>query len=423
VTYTNGGWNSGTGVFTPAAGNPVSAGVVVGQFCSVYADGASAPTGFVGPTTAASGLTLVVGGAWAGPAGASGFPFNFIENTLSSASSAPPRVNLKNDQTYSITAQMSRSLAGTSAFQGYASTFGDGGRATIDGGTSGASYVLLFVSGSLAYLCDLVFQNNGATGTSGGLTFSSDRGVIDRVKVSSVRGHGITVGSTAMLKECEATGCNQSNTSGTAGFNFTGGTPAAFRCVSHDNTGSNSRGFRISATTILAGCVSDSNGSHGYEMAQICAPVLTRCVAYGNGGSGYSAAAARGRASLENCVFANNAAWGVVGVAAGAAGGEGYGTSSVLAANCAFRSNTSGAASNADATGSVTLTADPFTDAANRDFSLNDTAGGGADLRGAGRGTFPPGDPTVSYPDIGATQNLTAGGGGGVSGSRIFTGM
>src|SRR4051812_25946098 len=60
VSYTNGGWNSGTGVYTPASGNPVSAGVAVGQFASVYTDGSAAPTGFVGRIAAVSTTTITV---------------------------------------------------------------------------------------------------------------------------------------------------------------------------------------------------------------------------------------------------------------------------------------------------------------------------------------------------------------------------
>lgn len=51
----------------------------------------------------------------------------------------------------------------------------------------------------------------------------------------------------------------------------------------------------------------------------------------------------------------------------------------------AYGSNTSGARNNLNAgTGDVTLTADPFTNAASNDFTLNNTAGGGAACRQAG---------------------------------------
>jgi hypothetical protein len=63
--------------------------------------------------------------------------------------------------------------------------------------------------------------------------------------------------------------------------------------------------------------------------------------------------------------------------------------------------------------GFVTLTADPFTDAANGDFTLNSTAGGGAELRGAGWPSALPGLSGTSHPDIGAYQSQVGGGSGG----------
>lgn len=53
--------------------------------------------------------------------------------------------------------------------------------------------------------------------------------------------------------------------------------------------------------------------------------------------------------------------------------------------NNAMYNNTAGAINNAPtrAIGSITLTADPFVDAAGGDFNINNVAGGGADLRAA----------------------------------------
>jgi len=54
--------------------------------------------------------------------------------------------------------------------------------------------------------------------------------------------------------------------------------------------------------------------------------------------------------------------------------------------------------------GEITLTGDPFTDSANWDFTLNNTAGAGALCRAAG---------VRSYRDVGALQHQDAGGSGG----------
>lgn len=55
----------------------------------------------------------------------------------------------------------------------------------------------------------------------------------------------------------------------------------------------------------------------------------------------------------------------------------------------------------------ITLTADPFTDKANSDFTLNNAAGGGAALRGAGvPGSM--GGLNIGYRDVGVLQHLAA---------------
>lgn len=61
----------------------------------------------------------------------------------------------------------------------------------------------------------------------------------------------------------------------------------------------------------------------------------------------------------------------------------------------------------------ITLTADPFVDAANDDFELNSTAGGGVLVRAMAYPTVFLGSSTTNYQDVGATQHEDAGGGGG----------
>ncbi len=64
----------------------------------------------------------------------------------------------------------------------------------------------------------------------------------------------------------------------------------------------------------------------------------------------------------------------------------------------------------------ISLTADPYTDAANDDYSLNNTAGGGADVRAAG--SFGAGE-VANFVDIGAMQHEDSGGGGYVVAASI----
>lgn len=406
VTYTNGGWNSGTGVFTPASGNPVTDGVAVGQWVSIYADGASAPTGFIArvtavssttitlsttakagtaPTTGGSGITAVVGGAWAGPSGTSGFPFNFVAAALTNAAGNYPRVNFKNDQTYSITAAVTHALVGPSVFQGYTTTFGDTGKAVIDGGTSGSSYVLLTMTNTSAYnvlLRDLELRNNGSSGWSDGLGLSGIV-VCERVVVHDVRGSGIVGNNgTSYCIECEVYACNQSGF-GAAAFSPLGSAFVCTRCVAHDNPGVS--GFRGGASDFTCtDCISDSNGGRGFVQGSSNGMMFIRgCVAYGSGLAGVEQAQTSGVMIAENCIFAGGSTYGAVN----------YGGILRLI-NCAFWSNTSGPTSGqVDESGTVTLTSNPFVNPgatitsladALAAFALNAKAGGGALLRGAG---------------------------------------
>ncbi len=84
----------------------------------------------------------------------------------------------------------------------------------------------------------------------------------------------------------------------------------------------------------------------------------------------------------------------------------------------AYYSNTAGDRNNISAgSNDVTLTGDPFTNAASSDFSLNNTAGAGAACRAVYPGASKDGTNT-SYRDLGALQHQDSGGGGGTTGRQ-----
>lgn len=427
---TNGGWNSGTGVFTPTSGDP-SASVSVGDWAHVFADGGTTPT-FIArvtavnsttitvsttaksgtaPGTAGTGISINVGGRWKGPNGTSGFPFGFITNAQTDASGNLARVNFKNNATYSVTAAMTHNLAGPAVFQGYTTTAGDGGKATIDGGTSGASYTLLTASGNYNCYADLIFQNNGATGTGMGVNGSAGSSVnFERCVFTGFRGEGLRSGN-VWASECEFYACNASNTATLGAVNVSG-SGVFVRCVFHDNAGSNANGAYVGGTmATFIDCIFDTNGRYGIQVNTANVVIVCAgCTFYGNATSGVNLAiSATCVALFDSCLFVGNT---TTGLAAGS------GTAARMV-NCAFYNNGSatGGVGNVNASGAVTLTGDPFTGAAAGDFSLNNTAGAGAACRGAGRGSFTMaasgyGD-AVSYPDIGAAEaQATAGGGG-----------
>lgn len=365
------------------------------------------------PITGTTGYTANVGGAWAGPNGSIQFPFQFISSSLTDASGNPPRVNFKNGVTYSITAGMTHGTTAPVWFQGYTTTFGDGGRATFDGGTVGASYNLLTLTNT-GTLADVILQNNGVTGSADGLTVTG-KCYLRRVVVNSVRGRGFVANTNggSSFVECEAYLCNASNTANYGGFALANTGSIFKRCISHDNAGANSAGFHFGFGGSLVDCIADTNGGHGVNVNASNSTVsLKACRIYNNTGSGISLGTTQTGIVLdaEDVILSNNGAYGLTNAATLA-------TFSMI--NCAFRSNTSGTV-NAGVSanvqiGAVTLTGDPYTDAPNGNFNLNNTAGAGAACRGAGIGTYSQTQAsytgTVSYPDIGAGQHLETAGG------------
>lgn len=441
LTYASGNWVASTGVFTVASGDPVADGVAVGDFASVYADGATVTT-LVGrvtarttttitvSTTAKSGTTsdgtgnrtLKIGGAWKGPNGSEKFPFGFVTNGLMNSSNNRPRINLKNDATYNITAEMEipQNYSGPMRFQGYATSYGDGGKFTIDGGTTGASYRLLYVgnSGSIQFF-DGIFQNNGATGIADGVAVSSFGGAVHiwfvRCVVNNVRGNGFLIASQLNgAIECEAYSCNQSADTGAGGFKFNSLSGQCDYCISHDNNGF---GFGIGGA-VMSFCIADTNTGAGFlTHKNAIRDSLINCSSYNNGGDGYSVTIA-GAISvyIANCDFVKNGGYGI-NVPSG-------GTKTFLISNCAFGSgtqaNVSGATNIASSDiitveDSVTYPSDaiPYADAPNGDFSITL-----AEAKNAGRGAYTQTQSgyagTAGYPDIGAAQSQSTGGGGGV---------
>jgi len=99
-----------------------------------------------------------------------------------------------------------------------------------------------------------------------------------------------------------------------------------------------------------------------------------------NSGDGVTVASLTATAPFvaRNCIFYGNGGYGVNLSAF-------FATSTNISGHNAYGSNTSGNRNNFSAgTGDVALTANPFTNAAAGDYSLNSTAGGGAACKGAG---------------------------------------
>lgn len=434
LTYASGSWVSATRVFTVASGNPTNDGVAVGDFASVYPDAATVAV-FIGRVTArdattitisgtaksgtspvdgTNNTTLKIGGAWLGPNGADVFPFGFIATGMTNAAGNTPRVNFKNDATYSISASAAHSLTGPLTWQGYTTTYGDLGRSTIDGGAN--AIVLVSITGNQHTVLDTIVSNNGASGSNAGLSLLGSRIIVGRCVVHDVRGHGFALSGSDIAFECEAYACNGSNTASTAGFS-SGAT--LLRCISHDNTGTNATGF-INGSSYID-CIADSNGFHGFRLSSNNVQIyFSNCDAYNNGVSatahGFECGGNGSDIYIENSNCIKNSGYGI----------DVANANQVVVVNCGFGSGTAantsgptnyGAAASSTEIGSVTYVANitPWVDPANGDFRINLAA-----AEGTGRGTFTETAAsytgTIGYPDIGAAQHLDSGGGGHVVG-------
>jgi hypothetical protein len=205
---------------------------------------------------------------------------------------------------------------------------------------------------------------------------------------------GVFVGTSRALR-CSATGCSTLSPFTLTGLSefcvATGNTVTGFgggscvNCLSYANSGASSDGFAVGNSAVLDGCVAYGNGQHGFNQNG-STQGFHNCVAEANTGAGFNLTGFG--QELLTCAGFNNT------------GGNLAITTATHLENVGFL------------TGSATF----FTNAAAGDFSLNNTAGGGALLRGTGYpGVFPLGL-TTGHTDIGAaphafsfTQGLTLG--------------
>jgi hypothetical protein len=444
VTYTGGDWNPTTDVYTAPAGADMTQ-AVVGRFASVYHDGDANPTNnqylvgrisvvdapnrnitvhatarsLMGTEVAAGTGTrsMRIGGAWKGPNGAFQFPFNVINGTaLTNVAGNTLRVNLKNDASFVISAAISHQVAGPTFFQGYTTTYGDLGKAIIDGGTTGASYILFSASGNGAdrtTILDIIFQNNGATGTAAGATFGDFRVTAMRCVVRFVRGTGFE--NSSHLVECETYGCNQNGGAAAGGISLVAAGMAQ-RCISHHNTGVNGNGFYMQGSgALLLDCISANNGGNGLLTNNITSIKAVNCDFYANGVDGWRNLTANIMARIENCNFISNSGYGI-NISTGTARG--------WLMNCGFGSNTTGVKNNADAldemdTVTYPVGQTPWVAPTTGDFTINHE-----NAKGAGRGKFTQEYTTtwstrntLGKRDLGAAQHEDTGGGGGGGGN------
>jgi hypothetical protein len=353
-------------------------------------------------TTSSTGGTGTLGGAMASPGAAAGFVVS--GNTVWVKSGT---------YTFSATANVSGGRVNSALichWRGYQTTRGDNGtRPVFD---AGAATMTLFTqsSGAGSLVENLDLTNSAARAAVAG--FSVGQNVTARrLRATSMTGVGLTAASSSgKYSFCEMVSCAGGFLSSGTGNSFAG-------CVARSCS---AYGFQVSATqsAYWDRCVAYAISNTGFLVASAGGDgVASGCVAYGcTGASGHGfSSTTGGRFAATGSAAYGNAQKGFFGASSGL---------SNWLASCAGGNNTGGDQSAFDAgtvEGFITLTADPFTNAALLDFTLNTAAGGGALLRAAGWPATLPGLAGTGYPDVGAYQSQAAA--GGLPRSRVFVGF
>ncbi len=431
AVYTGtGSWVQSTGVFTPTDNSTPASTVSVGMWGSVYVTSGATETVWIArisvvnsgtngtvtintngigakPSNGTGTITLKVGGACAGPNAASGFPLSLANwGNNEDSTNHRARLNLKNDQTYTMTSSFAVGAGGSTAstIQGYTTNPGDGGRATFDGTTNtGAIISSLAITGTT--LADCVFTTSITTGTTVDLVVTGAASVrVIGCVFTGARRYGLNLsgGIGSQVFECEAYTNNVNNNNPGAGFGITNAGGAWFyHCISHDNAGSNTAGFYLlAANAVLQNCVADTNGHFGAASGASGVNLSAlNCDFYNNGSDGINITSAGTNGNrIENCNFFKNTGLGINNASVI---NEGY------VYNCTYGAGTqanggSNTLNNFVETGATTYTSNltPWVDPANGNFTQTPLAG--IVGRGAFTTTASSYGPTVGYPFDGA---------------------
>ena len=333
----------------------------------------------------ATGMTARVGGALASP-GSLGLVFN--------AHGVSGQKAWIRGGTYvmtSTTANVSGgrlSIKPSTAFVlcGYGTTRGDGTRPVLDAGSL-TSFTMITTDGTFNEQVVVADIECNAKGNSTVTAFSCT----DYTTLYRTIARSATTGFTG-----SATCVGTQAISCTTGYNNVTGARVV-RCIAIGCT----TGFTNQNNATISGCVAVSCTT-GFDSGFNAA--VHRCTAYG-GTDGFRTSSGSHNMLYVNCL---------------AVGCSGFGFNTAADDQmfyCAGYNNTSG---NKNATPIyedtfIALTADPFVNAAGSDFRLNNTAGGGALLRGSAM-PFPT---QTTSDDIGALQS-TNGGASGFSLSRLI---
>ena len=379
VVHINGGTNMNVGMYVITS--------VSGQAWTV--SGAQNATTAGG---AGAAITAKMGGSLATLAGISPTGGGYV---------ASNHVFIKATGTLSVTAVTTISVGATPTntvpygiIEGYTTTRGDNGRATIQR-SSGTSFNVLSITGAGWRLKNLIVDGGSGTGMNG-VNFTGANGSLTNSIVKGFLGVGVTPGAAG--DEIQNNEITTAGASCTEGINATNASLIRWNWI-HDMpcTGvvitNNSVQLVQNLITTITGASSDCVSSTVWNSANnIMLNTISTC---GRDGIRISAASASS-GFMTNNIIANVTGTGINFT-------NGAGLPSTFSTKGNFFYNNAANRANIDDEGvtniingvvpnrasyspnaDVLLTANPFTNTAGNDYSLNSTAGGGAAVRNAG---------------------------------------
>lgn len=376
-----------TGIFTSQMlGNTVTNGTTTFEITAFT----SSTVVTVDAAPSWTGQTIYVGGACASP------------GKICASATAGNIIYLKSG-TYTLTSTSNNVSGGRftlatlatgrqTSLIGYQTTRGDLGTKPIIKADGVITTFTICTTGTWNYIDNIEFDGNSRSGSAG---ISLGNGEVIRCRFKNFTAGAIKGGSAYDSKatDCYATGCTTTvvfavstrycvaeNNTVTAFASAGGGTGGAHQfSYSINNTGASTDGFSATNNrTDYLGCVAYGSGRYGFTGSGNSYNIYTNCVGYGNTTKDFIMSSSINIANYRQC-------------ACGSAGFD----SSILTAN---KENC------------ITLSADPFVNAAGGNFALNSTAGGGAALKALAFPLTFPGISTSNYADIGAAQAIAAGG-------------
>jgi hypothetical protein len=373
-----------------------------------------APTGtFTGTCT---GVTMNIGGAMASPSVVAANKVAGNDVYIRSGTYTISSTSTTASNGIVLDATGGTGATNNSVWWGYGSTRGDDGTKPLLQASGIATVSLFKISGNHVAVRNLSFDGAGQTAIKC-VEAAGQYGKYYRLKASNCtnKAFDLVIPAMGWAFQLEATGCSVTAGVITLGGN-TGGI-LGYNIEAHDNSAT---GILINQSGFCYNCLSYRNtgaNSDGFDFQSGTGGNLINSVAAYNGRYGVNVTSSRGNAtSIVNTISYGNA--------------TGFGSDQVQDGTYLFN-NATGANTTLNYSSTnfphivshVVLTADPFTNVSSlsngaADFSLNNTAGGGAVLRAAGLSGYSPTGNSRGFGDIGAVQHADTGGSGG---QKAFT--